>query len=513
MRHFLISILLVLLAFTGKGQNTNRITTIKIIYPEFRTGDSLVVYRSGEQKPSFHGEIFDYEAYQPTAKNDGVFEFRLSNKKVILDHYAFLSVKLFRKMDSAKNSAKDDNYDELTLLPYNLSELDDEVRLNVTNRGILAQGRGYMHNFEITFSGRGSHKFSVRRQIDSISYYSQVGNILSKDGKYIDSNYLAKNVERCLTFLKSAGNDFNEFVFSWLKGYAVYSNRKVEALLLAHYVKKIPFTTGKAVYSQLIKDYQDRLLPSKYGMSTRQLVWCNDYIDALINKETLVNQLKTGIRDYDNVYEQLAKLPDGTLKDKAITQFLLVRVVKLKDQDQVLSDALTRVKEPVFRTIIQNLYSRTTGRSAFNFALQDTAGKIVKLDDFKGKIVMIDFWFTGCSSCSSFYKQQLSKAEEYYKSNPKVAFISVSIDGSKVRWLKSVRSGEYTSSHITNLYTNGEGMQNDVIKHYRIGSFPQPLLLDSKHVIKSANTSLRSKEGIIKQVDLLLNEAESSRDR
>jgi cytochrome oxidase Cu insertion factor (SCO1/SenC/PrrC family) len=506
MRLSLTLLLLVMLAFTGKGQNSNKKTIIKIIYPEFKAGDSLVVYRSGEQKPSFHGEIFDYEAYKPSAKINGVFEFRLSNKKLILDRYAFLSVKLFRKIDSTKNSAADDNYDELTLLPYNLSELDDELTLYVANRSVLAAGRGYMHNFKITFSGRGSSKFSVRRQIDSISYYSQVGNILSKDGKYIDSNYLVKNVERCLKFLAPTRKYFNDFVYNWLKGYAVYSNRKVEALLLAHYIKKFPYTTGKPVYSQLLNAYQDQLRPSKYAISDRQLYWCNDYIEALINKETLVDQLKTGLTDYDNVYKQLAELPDGILKDKAITQFLLVRVVKLKDQDQVLSDALAGVKEPVFRTIIQSLYARTTGRVAYNFALQDTAGKIVKLDNFKGKIVLIDFWFTGCSSCSRFYKQELSKAEEHYKRNPKVAFISVSIDGSKTRWLKSVRSGEYTSGEITNLYTNGEGMQNEVIKHYRIGSFPQPLLLDSRHVIKSANTSLRSKEGIIKQVDLLLNE-------
>ena len=38
-------------------------------------------------------------------------------------------------------------------------------------------------------------------------------------------------------------------------------------------------------------------------------------------------------------------------------------------------------------------------KPAADFALQDVTGKTIKLADFKGKVVLLDFWATWCTGC------------------------------------------------------------------------------------------------------------------
>jgi thiol-disulfide isomerase/thioredoxin len=90
----------------------------------------------------------------------------------------------------------------------------------------------------------------------------------------------------------------------------------------------------------------------------------------------------------------------------------------------------------------------------------------------------MDFWFTGCGPCRQT-APYLKKLEKLFEGKP-VTFISVSIDKDKEQWLKSVKSEQYASADIINLYTNGEGAEHKIIQHYDINSFPTLILIDKQ---------------------------------
>lgn len=160
-----------------------------------------------------------------------------------------------------------------------------------------------------------------------------------------------------------------------------------------------------------------------------------------------------------------------------------------------------------FSVIILFFSIRSYGqtKSAYDFKLKDSNGKTVKLSDFKGKVVVLDFWFTGCINCMNFYRSSLSNAERHYWHNSDVIFISVCIDKDKSTWLTSLKKGLYTSDASVNLYTGGLGDRHPVIKSYQITTYPQPIIINKTGGILSRSDNLIKSDFLIKTINNALD--------
>src|SRR5690606_27115828 len=104
-------------------------------------------------------------------------------------------------------------------------------------------------------------------------------------------------------------------------------------------------------------------------------------------------------------------------------------------------------------------------------SFMDVEGKEVKLTDFKHKVMLVDFWYTGCPGCAG-NKKAMEPVVRMFRNNPDVEFISISIDEDKAKWTKSVRAGTYSGEHDINLYTKGLGSEHPFIEKYNINSYP-----------------------------------------
>lgn len=189
----------------------------------------------------------------------------------------------------------------------------------------------------------------------------------------------------------------------------------------------------------------------------------------------------------EQIYQQLLNDCPKSMLDFVIGNFFVSSSTKNSFSNWNYEDALGRVTDESVREVIQNMkMSRGLGENAYNFSLRDTSNHTVTLDDLKGKIVVLDFWYTGCTGCVAL-TEQMKPIIEHYRGNDNVLFVSISIDEDMDQWKKSINKGIYTHPGNLNLYTNGIGEEDAVIKHYGIRSYPTLLIIDEDGKLLSVN--------------------------
>lgn len=126
------------------------------------------------------------------------------------------------------------------------------------------------------------------------------------------------------------------------------------------------------------------------------------------------------------------------------------------------------------------------GQKAPTFEMASTDGSMVKLSDFRGKYVLLDFWASWCGPCRQ-ESPNLVKAYNKYKDKG-FTILSVSLDDNKVSWLKAIKDDNLTWTHVSEL----KQWNSAVARQYQVDAIPASFLLDKQGVILKKN--LRGEE-------------------
>jgi peroxiredoxin len=68
-------------------------------------------------------------------------------------------------------------------------------------------------------------------------------------------------------------------------------------------------------------------------------------------------------------------------------------------------------------------------KRAPDFELKDAEGKVVRLSDYAGKVVLLDFWATWCGPCKSSIPWMIELSEKYKADGFAVIGVSMDEDG------------------------------------------------------------------------------------
>lgn len=142
-----------------------------------------------------------------------------------------------------------------------------------------------------------------------------------------------------------------------------------------------------------------------------------------------------------------------------------------------------------------------SAKSAPSFTLQDLNGKQVSLSDFKGKVVILDFWATWCPPCVKEIPHFIALYEQYKDQG--FAIVGISVDRGGISVVKSFARKYRVNYPI--LMTDGR-----VDKAYGgIPSIPTTFVIDKAGNIRQKYVGYRDKAIFEADIKALLEEAKA----
>ncbi|SMC58011.1 TlpA disulfide reductase family protein [Pedobacter nyackensis] len=156
-----------------------------------------------------------------------------------------------------------------------------------------------------------------------------------------------------------------------------------------------------------------------------------------------------------------------------------------------------RIQDEIYATKLLAL-----GQPAMDFTQNDINGKAVKLSDFKGKYVLLDFWASWCAPCRQENPNVVKVYQKYKNRNFTVLGVSLDNAGLKAAWLKAIKDDGLSWTNVSDL----KGADNEVAVKYFVKTIPGNFLIGPDGKILAKN--LRGDE-LEQKIAELLNDKNS----
>lgn len=149
-----------------------------------------------------------------------------------------------------------------------------------------------------------------------------------------------------------------------------------------------------------------------------------------------------------------------------------------------------------------NLFAQQ-GKPAPDFTQQSLSGENISLSQFRGKIVLIDFWASWCGPCRRENPNLVATYNKYKDKKFKTAnargfvVLSVSLDVNREAWEKAIKEDKLNwPTHVSDL----KGWKNDAAVLYKVKSVPSNVLVDGEGKIVGVNLRGEALEKALKKL-------------
>lgn len=134
-----------------------------------------------------------------------------------------------------------------------------------------------------------------------------------------------------------------------------------------------------------------------------------------------------------------------------------------------------------FANHMAELKPLSVGQKAPDFESLSPTGQKIKLSDFRGKYVLLDFWASWCAPCR---EENPNIVEQYHAFKDKgFTVLGVSLDDSQSAWMKAVKDDKLDWTQVSEL----KRWDSEAGELYKITAIPSSFLIDPDGVIIGKN--------------------------
>jgi len=347
---------------------------------------------------------------------------------------------------------------------------------------ILIKPVKYPQNYDIHFSGIGSAKYNCKNEFKTVGLDDKSRKSAFINGiEYDTANFTIRQINRLYHVIEKYKPEMSAYSYNLLHADVLGHAGKDICSLVCDLFRSLKSKSDTVSYKKLSDSFKNRFTYDfTKNVPDNILSESKEYNQFLLNYFCAKTMMESGYIDFKTFFNYIKEVDNVPLRDKLILNYI-TRYWSLiaGDLDYCLKESLKIISDKSIRARVKSFENNVIGSTAYNFSLRDAKGNTVKLNDYKGKVVFIDFWYTGCGACMDYYDQVLSKVEERYSDNPNIVFITISTDKKEI-WQKSLSKGKHTSRKVINLYTNNEGYNHEIIKYYNVRGYPRPLVISRK---------------------------------
>ncbi len=134
------------------------------------------------------------------------------------------------------------------------------------------------------------------------------------------------------------------------------------------------------------------------------------------------------------------------------------------------------------------------GALAPDFSITAPGGGVIKLSDYRGKFVVLDFWASWCPPCRKASPHLVKLYEEF--KGTQLEFIGISLDSDKEAWERAIAADGLNWVQVSNL----RKWECEVRASYGVKSIPHLVLINPQGKVLGSKLSASELEELLRAI-------------